>query len=680
MAIQVERMVAILEARLDKYEKGLAKARGQTDRQFTAIERRGKQMESRLSSLGANFSRGFLGALAGAASIRGAQQLIDAATRIQNALKVAGLSGEELTKVYDRLFESAQKNAVPLEAMVTLYGRVAQAQDALNVSQEEMTNFTDKIGVALRVSGASATEAAGALLQLSQALGAGIVRAEEYNSINEGARPILQAVAAGLKEAGGDVAKLRNLVMDGAVSSEAFFRAFEAGSVILEEKVAGSELTVSQAFVRLQNVLVDTAGKFDDSVDASGNLARFMENTLIPAIQELGGVFNWLGTGPVAQFIGYINDATDAILQMSADLGAATGLDEIGRKFGAKPYIGQPRIQSRIDDAFAGTAAPKGPRKPLELTVDKGTVVNPVSLSDYAAPTKAGKGRGGRGPREESFEREIRQIKERTAAIQAETAAMMGLNPLIEDYGYTLEKARAKQDLLTAAKRAGIAVTPQLEAQIEQLAEGYAQASVAAEQLAESQDKARQAAEEMRDLGKDVMSGLVNDLVEGKSAADAFATALKKIGDKLLDMAFDGLFSGMFKGGSSGGGLFGGAIIPGILHSGGVAGRDGYGHGRAVSPSVFAGAKRYHKGGIAGLQPGEVPAILQRGEVVIPKGGAVGGGMSVNITLSPVIDNRGASVEAVARTQQQLDKLKAELPAHVTAAVRKAQKSNVKLG
>jgi hypothetical protein len=76
-------------------------------------------------------------------------------------------------------------------------------------------------------------------------------------------------------------------------------------------------------------------------------------------------------------------------------------------------------------------------------------------------------------------------------------------------------------------------------------------------------------------------------------------------------------------GGSTGGlsgGLFGGAIIPGILHSGGIAGQDGYNHGRAVSPSVFDGAQRYHTGGIAGLKPNEVPAILERGERVIPNG------------------------------------------------------------
>lgn len=135
----------------------------------------------------------------------------------------------------------------------------------------------------------------------------------------------------------------------------------------------------------------------------------------------------------------------------------------------------------------------------------------------------------------------------------------------------------------------------------------------------EAQQAANRAMEEMRDLGKDVLGSFIKDLQSGKSASEALAGALQKVADKLLDIALNNMFSG--KGGLfGGGGLLGGAIIPGILHGGGVAGRDGYGHGRAVSPSVFAGAKRYHRGGIVGLQPGEVPAILQRGEVVLPKG------------------------------------------------------------
>ena len=109
------------------------------------------------------------------------------------------------------------------------------------------------------------------------------------------------------------------------------------------------------------------------------------------------------------------------------------------------------------------------------------------------------------------------------------------------------------------------------------------------------------------------------------------ANALQKIADKALDMALNNLFS--MGGMGATGGMLGGMVIPGILHKGGVAGVHGYGSGRAVSASAFAGARRYHSGGMIGA--GEVPAILKRGEIVLPAGAARRGGGSetVNIRL-----------------------------------------------
>ena len=82
-------------------------------------------------------------------------------------------------------------------------------------------------------------------------------------------------------------------------------------------------------------------------------------------------------------------------------------------------------------------------------------------------------------------------------------------------------------------------------------------------------------------------------------------------------------------GGTSGGSSGGGGLFSGIFHDGGVVGEGGF--GRWIDPAAFAGAMRYHDGGIAGLLPGEVPAILQQGEGVISKdqmqgGGDLGGG------------------------------------------------------
>jgi tape measure domain-containing protein len=594
------------------------------------------------------YLRSTFAVLAGGAGLAGAQRLVDASTRITNALKVAGLSGTELSGVYDRLFASAQRNAAPLESLVTLYGRAAIVQKELGVSTDELLGFTDNVAMALRVAGTDAQTASGALLQLSQALGSGVVRAEEFNSMLEGALPIVQAAAAGLEEAGGSVSKLRQLVVDGKVSSSAFFRAFEAGASMLEEKLAGAELTVSQAFVRLQNVLIDTAGELNTSSGATKRMAE--------ALELLG---QWIRDTDFSPLINGVMDFGSAIAgvigkiqEMAREAGKAVGADKVGDllRGSPDPTSSRPQTFEDVRNAALGLTTGKGDRvTPGDAATQrvaaafKRPVKPKVALDDHPI---LGDGKKKAGSKENPYDRESRQILERTAAIQAETAALAGINPLINDYGFAVEKARATQELLTAAKRQGLAITPELEQSIEQLAERYANASVEAEKLAESQNQVRQTAEEMRALGKEVLGSFISDIRSGTSAADALASALGRVADRLLDMALTNLFSP--SGGLGGGGLLGGRIIPGILHDGGVAGLDGYGHGRSVPASVFAGARRYHTGtnsaGGPALRAGEIPAILQRGEVVIPKDAIRGGQpqpQQVHVTVGVSADSAG---------------------------------------
>lgn len=85
------------------------------------------------------------------------------------------------------------------------------------------------------------------------------------------------------------------------------------------------------------------------------------------------------------------------------------------------------------------------------------------------------------------------------------------------------------------------------------------------------------------------------------------------------------LFGG---GGTQGGGIFGQALA-GVFHGGGTVGAGG--PARSVPGLAFAMAPRFHNGGMPGLRAGEVPAILEKGETVLPKGMRGGG--------SPIIFN-----------------------------------------
>ncbi|WP_428428239.1 tape measure protein [Pararhizobium sp.] len=665
-----EQLAIEVIAKIGALEKQMAKAAGVTARAYREMSlssrKATRQMEAdairstlrinrAFASVGSrvgDFGKTFAAGLVTTAGLRAAQQLIDTATRIQNALKVAGLEGEQLTAVYDALYASAQKNAAPIESMATLYSRLSLTQKELGVSQAELINFTDKVSLALRVGGTDAQAASGALLQLSQALGGGVVRAEEFNSVLEGTPTIAQAVAAGLKEAGGSVSRLRTLVVDGKVSSEAFFRAFEAGAATLEAKVASSEMTVSQNFVRLQNVLVDTAGKLDDATSASKIMGGALQE-LAGFVQGFGAVVSQVSESDLGKFVGWLAGGISKVNELKNALGGLPGVLSAISKANQDVLNGRPigagmegdAIQNRINQAFDGTGAtPKTSRLPAT------PVVKPISLSDYSVPpsTKGG-GKGSSSKSVDELQREIAAIKERTSALQAETAAQAGVNPLIDDYGFAVEKARAKQDLLTAAQNAGIAITPAMTANMDALAQGYADASVAAEQLAEKQDNVRQAAENWASTSKDVTSGFIQDMRNGVSATDAVINGLSKLADTLVDNVLDAIFQ-VKNASSGGGGLFG--FLGGLLGGGGSA--DPWAGMRSVGMPTFA------KGGVSD-RPSIFAEAGPEAAVPLPDGrripvdlrGAGGGHQDVNVAVEVSVADDGALRAYTKRVAQE---------------------------
>jgi tape measure domain-containing protein len=106
-------------------------------------------------------------------------------------------------------------------------------------------------------------------------------------------------------------------------------------------------------------------------------------------------------------------------------------------------------------------------------------------------------------------------------------------------------------------------------------------------------------------------------------AAQALQQLAKVIVQQLISLAIQKAMASFFGGGAGGAAT----QIPSassfsqfssLFHTGGIVG-GGKGGGKRVNPLVFQGAVRYHSGGIAGLAPNEVPAILQKGEEVITK-------------------------------------------------------------
>lgn len=495
MAAQdLERLVVQLSADIRRYENAMRRAQGVTNRQLNNIQRQATKTGDSISASFGRVGVAIAAGLAAGASVQALGRLSDAATRIDNALKVAGLSGAELESTYQALAKAAQDNAAPIQSLVDLYSKVSLVQKELNVSNEDLIKFSGNVALALRVAGTDAQAASGALLQLSQALGGGTVRAEEFNSILEGAPTIARAAALGLKEAGGSVSELRKLVIDGALSSEAFFRAFEAGSVVLAQQAQSASLTFGQASTKLQNALIDAALEFNKATGAGENFASGIEavaeningiefDTFIGRIRdarnELANFFNTAGDAQIFDRLNELLGVTNAEgvpinvdkKEAEAEIAALEReLKDLQDRIALNTELGFDNAEAiaRINEvrgalaalrseaaSLADTAGPTAvvPGVGLVQTPDTGggtngsmggstsrggarrvPTVNQVSTEDFKPPvgSKSGGGRSGGKAKQSDYQREIEQIRERTAALQAEIEAQKGLAPLID--------------------------------------------------------------------------------------------------------------------------------------------------------------------------------------------------------------------------------------------------------
>ncbi|MCI4566381.1 hypothetical protein [Lysobacter sp. CFH 32150] len=148
--------------------------------------------------------------------------------------------------------------------------------------------------------------------------------------------------------------------------------------------------------------------------------------------------------------------------------------------------------------------------------------------------------------------------------------------------------------------------------------------------VAASQDRLQQQA---KDIAVDSLTNFLTDLATGaKSAKDAFRDFVSSFVRGIAQMIAQQLALMAVKTAMR-------AMGFAVMHGGGVAGEGG--SIRQANPMLLGFAPRYHGGGIAGLGPKEVPAILERGEEVLtrndPRHIRNGGGQDRTIVKTPVV-------------------------------------------
>ena len=154
--------------------------------------------------------------------------------------------------------------------------------------------------------------------------------------------------------------------------------------------------------------------------------------------------------------------------------------------------------------------------------------------------------------------------------------------------------------------------------EIRRIEEAYGLATTASDEFANQDIENAKRQQEARDeLAKDIANEFSDSffsIIDGtKTVEEAFREMLANILKALIQSQIEDFFTSLFSniGGGIGGGGFGGlgSFFGSFFHTGGIVGKDGFNKHFSIP--------KYHTGGIAGLAPDEVPAVLQRGEEVL---------------------------------------------------------------
>lgn len=514
MATDTERLVISLEASAKKLENELRKARATTDRQLAAIEKKFSDTNKKTEKLGSGAEKGVSSltkSLAGLSRVglaatgivsvgaavvlaaKGFAELSNEVAKAENPLRVAGLAGEDLNRIWGEMFRIAQSTGKPIDDLTRLYGRLALSQKSLGVSSQDIIDITESVALSLKAQGADAGATASTITQLTQALGEGKVTWENFGEAVESNQAIAQVLADTIKEAGGDVGRLNKLVRDGAVSSKALAAALKEAKEPLQDMANRAVPTLESSWNKVKTAMVNAARE-----------TGLTEGTLRTA----AAAANALATA-----IGFIAQGLQDVIDVMKRL----DLRKLGDVFG--------------EGAVA--APPTAGETPLAITVKPR---KQISLADFPVPPDDKKSRVN------VYEREIQQIRERTELLRKE-AQVVGQGEA------ALAKVRAEQDLLNAAKEQGVALTPTVLKNIDAVAQAYADAT---KELAKA-EKQHAALQDMmqsfESIASSAMQGFVSDLRESANAAEALEKTLERVVDQLLSMALNlatkGLFSGL---------------------------------------------------------------------------------------------------------------------------------------
>lgn len=299
-----------------------------------------------------------------------------------------------------------------------------------------------------------------------------------------------------LAQASNEMRKLADDFADGAIDAETF-----------RAKMDELQRAASAAF----NALDDA-----DRVNFSGAISE---------VDRLGGVIASV-TIKAQQLYSWLKAAAGA---GSEAAGVTTGTPLAVGDIQMPPAEGAPRTSPKPK------AAPSG----FFVDMDGNGIPDVVDDARKKA-SGGGKSKGGGGAKDD-FGKSMSDWRVEVEGMLAEASALNDLQLAFDEYGIAVDVARRKAELLQEAKEAGKTITPELRAEIDKLANSYADAATKMEMAKQRHEDFKSAVEQT----KGTLSGVFTGLVTGaQTFRQALGNVIAKLGEMIAMKGFEQLWSG----------------------------------------------------------------------------------------------------------------------------------------
>ncbi|WP_051294646.1 hypothetical protein [Gemmobacter nectariphilus] len=510
-----ERLVVMLEARIRDFEKNLAKADQRGTKTYQNL-RRGSQSATRqmeadmvrstsrinqalaTTSTGiGTFAKAFAGGLLGTLAIGGLteavgriNQLAEGVAGVGDAARRAGLSAKE----FQEWSYVADQNRIGV--------------DALTDGIKELQLRADEFAVTGKGSAAEAFERLG------------YSAADVASKMKDPSALLLEIM--GRVEQLDRAAQIR--IFDellGGTGGERFVELLEQGS----RKIADTKREASDLGIVMSDELIAKADQLNRQFNTVANTVGVaLKSAIISAASSLSDFLDGFREFE-NQRDTTLQDRQTAIMGQRADLYAEMN----AIRAGGRPDSWGGQVQA-IEDTIAELTAEEDriiailSSRTERTWAPKADTWAPPATTDPPGKDKPGSGRG--KSRLNDLESAIAATERQIAANAAEAQSLHDLVAAGNAYGGSLDYAKKRAELLIAAQKAGIDLTPDQIAGLEDLARAYAESGIAATDAADRMRQVEQAS--MR--GQDAFRDLFGSILEGSaSAKQALASLLMQM-------------------------------------------------------------------------------------------------------------------------------------------------------